>query len=77
MACARRLAELSPSSSIVVLEADRIGAGNSGRNSGFLLDISFYDDAAPAVQAARTRLQQSGLRELARVVSDNRIACDW
>jgi glycine/D-amino acid oxidase-like deaminating enzyme len=77
LACARRLAELSPSSSIVLLEADRIGAGNSGRNSGFLLDISFYDDAAPAVQAARTRLQQSGLRELARVVSDNRIACDW
>jgi glycine/D-amino acid oxidase-like deaminating enzyme len=77
LACARRLAELFPSASIGLIEADRIGAANSGRNSGFLLDISFYDDAAPAIQAARTRLQRGGLEELNRVVSEQRIDCDW
>jgi glycine/D-amino acid oxidase-like deaminating enzyme len=74
---ARRLAELFPAASIGLFDADRIGATNSGRNSGFLLDISFYGDAAPAVQATRTRLQRGGLRELDRVVSEHRIACDW
>ncbi|MEE9597639.1 MAG: FAD-binding oxidoreductase [Acidiferrobacterales bacterium] len=77
LACARRLAEMFHFASIGLLEADRIGAGNSGRNSGFLLDSSFYDEAPPVVQAARTRLQRGGLRELSRVVSENRIACDW
>ena len=77
LACARRLAELFPSASIGLFEADRIGTANSGRNSGFLLDMSFYDDAAPSVQAARTRLQRGGLRELNRVVWEHRIECDW
>lgn len=77
LACARRLAELFPSASIGLFEAERIGAANSGRNSGFLLDISFYDDPPPAVQAARTRLQRGGLGELTRVVAEQRIECDW
>ena len=77
LACARRLAELFPGSSVVLLESDRIGAANSGRNSGFLLDISFYDDAPRAIQAARTRLQRGGLEELRRVVSGHGIECDW
>ena len=77
LACSRRLAELFPTATILVLEADRIGAANSGRNSGFLLDISFYDDPPPAIRAARTRLQRGGLEELRRVVSDYHISCDW
>jgi glycine/D-amino acid oxidase-like deaminating enzyme len=77
LACSRRLAELFPGASVVLLEADRIGAANSGRNSGFLLDISFYGDASPAIQAARTRLQRGGLEELRAVVSEHRIECDW
>ena len=77
LACARRLAELHPEASIALVEAERLGAANSGRNSGFLLDISFYEDATPAVQAAKTRLQEAGLAELARVVHEQVIACDW
>ncbi|MEO1190168.1 MAG: FAD-dependent oxidoreductase [Pseudomonadota bacterium] len=77
LACARRLAELEPNSRVALVEAQRIAAGNSGRNSGFLLAVSFYDDAAPAVQAARTRLQRAGLADLSKVVADQSIACDW
>jgi glycine/D-amino acid oxidase-like deaminating enzyme len=77
LACAHRLAELHPSASIALIEAGRVGAGNSGLNSGFLLDISFYDDAAPHVQAARTRLQRAGLATLRRLVGKHDIDCGW
>ncbi len=77
LACARRLAELYPESSIALIEAERVAAANSGRNSGFLLDISFYDEAPPAIQMARMRLQKGGLAELTRVVAEQGIDCDW
>ncbi len=77
LACARRLGELFPGDSIILLEADPIGAGNSGRNSGFLLDISFYDDPPRHVHAARTALQRQGLQALRRIVLEHRIDCDW
>ncbi len=77
LACTRRLAELYPDARIALIEAERLGAANSGRNSGFLLDISFYEDTTPAIQAAKTRLQEAGLCELDRVVREQGIACDW
>ena len=77
LACARRLAELYPDARIALIEAERLGAANSGRNSGFLLDISFYEEATPNIQAAKTRLQEAGLAELTRVVTQQDIACDW
>src|SRR5690606_29145029 len=38
LAAARRLAENRPGDSIVVLEADLVGEGAQGRNSGFAID---------------------------------------
>ncbi|WP_406611804.1 FAD-dependent oxidoreductase [Alcaligenes aquatilis] len=38
LAAARRLAENRPDDSIVVLEADQVGEGAQGRNSGFAID---------------------------------------
>lgn len=48
VAAARRYAELSPSASIALLDATRIGEGNPGRNSGFLLEIALANDADAA-----------------------------
>lgn len=39
LAAARRLSQLCPTDSIVVLEARRVGEGPAGRNSGFMIDI--------------------------------------
>lgn len=39
MAAARRLTQLQPGSRIVVLDAQRIGWGAAGRNSGFMIDL--------------------------------------
>lgn len=77
LACARRLAELYPGEDVAVLESERIGDGNSGRNSGFLMQSSFYADDAPAVHGARNRLQNAGLAEIRRIVEAHGIDCDW
>jgi glycine/D-amino acid oxidase-like deaminating enzyme len=77
LACARRLAELYPDKEVAVLESERVGDGNSGRNSGFLMHTSFYADDPPSVHSARNRLQKAGLDEIRRTVGAHRITCDW
>lgn len=39
LSAARRLRELNPGASVVVLEAGRLAEGASGRNSGFMIDL--------------------------------------
>jgi glycine/D-amino acid oxidase-like deaminating enzyme len=56
LAAARRLRQLHPKASIVVLEARRIAEGPTGRNSGFMIDLPHNlasDDYAGALDADR------------------------
>jgi len=39
LAAARRLHQLEPDASIVILEAAQVGSGPAGRNSGFMIDL--------------------------------------
>src|SRR5690554_8228020 len=39
LAAARRLAEHRPHESVVLVEADAVGEGAQGRNSGFAIDV--------------------------------------
>ena len=39
LAAAKRLRELHPKDSIIILEARRIAEGPAGRNSGFMIDL--------------------------------------
>ena len=39
LSAARRLRQLRPEASVVVLEAGRVGEGAAGRNSGFMIDL--------------------------------------
>ncbi len=82
LACARRLAELAPDSSIALVEADRIGNNAAGRSSGFAIDHahnlrakSFAEDPTSAKKAIA--LNRAGLDELERVVTENGIDCDF
>ena len=38
MSATRRLAELNPNEKVILVDAQRIGHGTSGRNSGFIID---------------------------------------
>lgn len=56
LAAARRLRQLHPSDSIVLLEARRIAEGPVGRNSGFMLDLPHHvlsEDYVGALEADR------------------------
>ena len=82
LAAARRLADLWPNKSILLLEADRVGNTSAGRSSGFAIDQAhniraknFADDLeAEQNQINLNRAGQSYLRE---IVQESGIDCDW
>ncbi len=82
LAAARRLGELSPSSSIFLVDGDRIGNNAAGRSSGFAIDHAhnlraknFADAQAQAREAIS--LNRAGLDYLDRIISDEKIDCQW
>ncbi len=78
LAAARRLAELRPDWRLVLLEAQRVGSGASGRNSGFVVDlVAATGKLGPEDQARYVRLAQAGIEELRDLVSHYRIECGW
>jgi glycine/D-amino acid oxidase-like deaminating enzyme len=78
IAVARRLAELRPGERIAVVEAQRIGFGASGRNAGFVVDLTdFAARMAPDDRERYLRVARFGARCLAELVAAHGIECDW
>ena len=78
LAIARRLAELRPAEPVAVVEAQRTGAGASGRNAGFVVDITDFAAAmAPADRDRYLRVARFGIRCLQELVAAHAIDCDW
>lgn len=78
LAAARRLATLRPDWRIAVLEAQRVGGGASGRNSGFVVDLPHYIPARGLEGNLRLlRLGRAGLQRLRELVRAHAIDCDW
>ncbi len=78
LAVARRLAEHRPNDPIALIEAERVGFGASGRNSGFMLNVHSHGDAKDLDVVRRNmRLWQGGLDLLRRLVREHQIQCDW
>ena len=82
LGAARRLAELAPDASIVLVEAGRIGNNAAGRCSGFLIDHAhnirargFADDTDNATN--QIALNRAGVDWLDEIVHANNIECDW
>src|SRR5690242_2824977 len=65
LAAARRLASLRPDWRIAVVDAQRVGGGASGRNSGFVVDLPHYDPRRGVGGNRRLlRLGRAGLEHL-------------
>jgi glycine/D-amino acid oxidase-like deaminating enzyme len=78
LAIARRLAELRPGEPVAVVEAQRIGSGASGRNAGFVVDLTdFAAKMSPADRDRYVRVARFGFQCLAELVSRHAIECDW
>ncbi len=87
LAVCRRLAELDPSASVVLVEGGRIGNNAAGRSSGFAIDHahnirakSFAADSAPELlQNAKKEvaLNRAGLDYLDQTIEREGIECEW
>ena len=74
LAAARRLSELDPKGTVVLLEARRVGEGPAGRNSGFMIDLPHdlaSDDYGGALARDREQIRWNRLaidfaRQMAR-----------
>jgi glycine/D-amino acid oxidase-like deaminating enzyme len=67
ISAARRLKQLDPKATVVVLEAGRIAEGASGRNSGFMIDLPHemrgegYEGDGPARNRAQIALNREAI----------------
>jgi glycine/D-amino acid oxidase-like deaminating enzyme len=78
LAAARQVARRQPESRIVVLDAQRVGLGAAGRNSGFILASPHYHATAdPEENRRMARLNRAGLELLREQVAERDIQCDW
>lgn len=82
LAACRRLAELNPDASVLLIEADRIGNNAAGRSSGFAIDHahnirakSFAENVEPAKR--EVALNREALQYLEDTIVANDIDCDW
>ena len=81
LAAGRRLAQNRPDDKIVLLEAERVGDGSSGRNSGFAIDVPHslgateHGDLEPARRS--TRLSRAAIADLEETVMRHQIRCHW
>lgn len=78
LAIARELATQRPSWRVIVVEAQRVGYGGSGRNSGFLVDVPHYDPRRGVEGNRRlVRLGRAGCAQLRELVRRHEIECEW
>jgi len=78
LAAARRLAELRPDDRILLIEAQRVGYGASGRNAGFILETPHYTEDWPLERSQRLlRIFGAGAASLRKTVRSHQIECQW
>ncbi|EID0031802.1 FAD-binding oxidoreductase [Vibrio alginolyticus] len=80
LAMARRLAELMPNARIILIDAQRIGQGASGRNSGFVIDLPHkfsLEHPDPEHKQKLLSLNRSAIAQLNTLVSKYSISCQW
>lgn len=80
LAAARRLGEIAPDASVLLVDARPVGWGASGRNSGFVIDLPHkYDLDNPDCDRLRKiiSLNRAAIDDLEASVTAHGIACDW
>ena len=77
---ALHLSELHPQAKIAVFEAIRIGANDSGKNAGFLIDVphKFGDDVStPEDEKWTVRLNMHAINTMRREIQNHKLDVDW
>lgn len=77
---ANRLHELYPEAKVAVFEALRIGANDSGKNAGFLIDVphKFGDDIlTPEDEKWTVRLNCFAIDKMREIIKREKLEVDW
>lgn len=80
LAAARRLAVLNPQARILLIDAQRVGYGASGRNSGFVIDLPHkfaLEHPDPLHKQRLLGLNRAAISQLEQLVKQHRIECQW
>jgi glycine/D-amino acid oxidase-like deaminating enzyme len=80
LAAARRLAENMPNKRIILVDAQRVAWGASGRNSGFVIDLphKFALDHPDHEHKQRLLgLNRSAIEQLQKLIDRHQIECQW
>ncbi len=81
LAAARRLTELAPDARVVMVDAQRAGESASGRNSGFIVDVSTSRagtrEEEDEIYLAKHRLNLAAISALEHLVHEHGIDCQW
>ncbi|MCX2524741.1 NAD(P)/FAD-dependent oxidoreductase [Larsenimonas rhizosphaerae] len=78
VACARAWQALRPDARVVMLDAEAVGDGSPGRNSGFMLEIALANDVNDSALAGMRRmndLSRQAMDSLRQAVADHGIEC--
>lgn len=79
-AATRRLAELNPQQKVMLLDAQMIGHGTSGRNSGFVIDLPHKGDLEGTDLERKQKfmaLNRAAIRFMEEKVQQHGIECQW
>ena len=78
LAAARRVAEHQPGARVLLIEAQSVGLGASGRNSGFVVELGRYHERfGPEINRRLVRLGRAGIDRLRQLVRQHGIECQW
>ena len=80
LAAARRLAEHHPEARILLVDAQRVAYGASGRNSGFVIDLPHkfsLEHPDPAHKQRLLQLNRAAIDQLQSLVTTHGIDCQW
>jgi glycine/D-amino acid oxidase-like deaminating enzyme len=80
LAAARRLAELKPDARILLVDAQRVAEGASGRNSGFVIDLPHkfaLEHPDPVHKQKLLDLNRAAIAQLQGLVERHGIDCQW
>src|SRR5699024_3524391 len=82
LAAARQLAMLRPQARIALVDAQRVGYGASGRNSGFMIDLPHNLNSRGYIGEAQgdqriIRRNRAAIAFMREIVHTHGIDCDW
>ena len=81
LSAARKLGELNPKDSIILVDAQQAGEGASSRNSGYLVDTTLNDGFTTNKDlknySLKTNIYKLGIDTVKKFINEHQVDCDW